>query len=233
MAPYGPPGQPWPPGPAVHYVRPSVRVLGVDYGRKELQDVLLSIGALIAIFACGLAGGITSPGFVGLLPFLLPISVVACAPTFFLGLHLQKRIGAKTGCTVEFRVEPQWLGISVFFSVLLGFVFAVPGTTQRFGNLTRQTAGRMGLTFPGVFLAAAAAAMGAAYFAAPSIGSGAVVWLVVLVQITSLLALFQMIPIAGFPGMDLWRWSKAAFIATLSGAVVLFALSRAPELVFP
>ena len=41
-----------------------------------------------------------------------------------------------------------------------------------------------------------------------------------------------MIPAPGFPGMDIWRWSKVAYAATLGAGVVLFALSRMPELLF-
>lgn len=232
MSSFRPRADPWAQDPNVLYVRPSVRILGGDFGREELRHVALAMAALVTIFACGLAGGITSPAFGEAVVLLLPISLVACAPTFFVALLLQKRIGARGGCTVEFRVEPQWLGISVFFSVLLGFVFAVPGSLQRFGNLSRPVAGRIGLAAPGTFLAVAGAGFALAYFAWPLVGADGWVFLIFLVQITSLLALFQMLPVAGFPGLDLWRWSKVAYAGTLAAGVVLFALSRAPELVF-
>lgn len=192
----------------------------------------LAMAALVTIFACGLAGGITSPAFLDGVVLLLPVSLVACAPTFFVALLLQKRIGARGGCTVEFRVEPQWLGISVFFSVLLGFVFAVPGSLQRFGNLTRSTAGRMGLAAPGTFLAVSGAGLAAALFLLPVVGADGWLFLIFLVQITSLLALFQMLPVPGFPGLDIWRWSKVTYAVTLAAGVALFAVGRAPALLF-
>ncbi len=223
---------PWPPTPEVAYVRPSVKLLGADFGREELRHIALAIAALIAIFAAGLAGGITRPGFVAFFILLLPISVVACAPTFFTSILLQKRVGQKHGCVVEFRVQPQWLGISVFFSVLLGFVFAVPGSMQRFGNLSRVAAGRMALASPATFLTVAGAAAVALFFGGALLGDYGVFFLVFLIQITSLLALFQMLPVGGFPGLDIWRWSKVSYAVTLAGGVLLFAISRVEGVLF-
>jgi Zn-dependent protease len=39
---------------------------------------------------------------------------------------------------------------------------------------------------------------------------------------TGVLAAFSMIPVPGFPGADIWRWSKAAFIALIVAAVALY-----------
>ncbi|HEX9708727.1 MAG TPA: hypothetical protein VGB42_01945 [Candidatus Thermoplasmatota archaeon] len=232
MSPLRPRADPWAQDPSVLYVRPSVSVLGADFGRRELGQIALASAALVAIFACGLSRGVAAPGFLLGVIVRLPVALVACVPTFFVSIYLQKRVGSAHGCTVEFQVIPQWLGISVFFSVLLGFVFAIPGSVQRFGNLSRIAAGRMAIASPGTFLAVATPAAAAAFFYGFAPADYAFFFLITLIQITSLLAVFQMLPFAGFPGLDIWRWSKVAYSATLAVTVALVIISQVPGFLF-
>jgi len=108
--------------PGVLYVRPGVGILGADFGREELRHVGAAVLALIVIFAAGFAGGITRFGFVQTFVAVLPFMLIAAAGPFVFALWVQKRVGARHGCTIEFRVQGQWLFLSLFFAGVLGWI---------------------------------------------------------------------------------------------------------------
>ena len=217
--------------PGVHYVRPGVGILGADFGREELRHVGAAAGSLILIFTAGFVGGIARPGFLLNFVFVLPYMLVAAPGPFLLALWVQKRVGARSGCTIEFRVQSQWLFLSLFFAGVLGWIFAIPGTLLRFGNLTRSAAGKMGLAGPATLIAVAFGARIAAEAVGP--GAGWVAFAFVLVGwVNSLLAIFQSIPLPGFPGYDVWRWSKLSFAIMIAFAVAAFLFTRTSSALF-
>lgn len=225
--------------PGSIYVRPSRRILGADFGRDELRHVVFACIALTVIFAGAFARG--AGASLGGLAFafltFIPLAAMAAAPAFFLGMVFQKRIAVKEGCTTEFRIQPQWLLVSVLFAFLFGFVFAAPGTTQRFGNVTRVGAGKMAAAIPLCYLGvgfASIIAMGATVGAGTSIAAapGPVSLLGIMVaQVCSLLAAFSLIPVPGFPGFDIWRWSKAYFVVVVFAVFALYIASHGLALV--
>jgi Zn-dependent protease len=210
------------------YVRPSRRILGAEFGREELRHIAFAAGALTVVFAAAFARTSTalSPdAFPAAFAYFLPLAGAAAAPAFFLALVIQKRVAAREGCTTEFRLLPQMLLISVLFAFLLGFAFAAPGATARFGNVTRTGAGKMSAAVPLSY----AALGGAAIIAVVGLGgvlpvlAGA--FLLALARISALLAVFAMIPVPGFAGADIWRWSKPFFAVTLAVAAGLYFAS--------
>lgn len=205
----------------VHLVRPSWRILGAEFGRDEMRHVLGAALALTVIFAAGFSNGVRGLAInPAAIVVLLPLAFVATAPSFVAALVAQKRVGARSGASVRYRLAPQWLAISLLFSVLFGFILAIPGTLERSGWLTRASAGRMAAAAPGVYLAVAALALvlGIALPTAP----GAPFLLLLVANINAFLAAFSMLPIPGFPGLDIYRWSLAAYTALLGATVALF-----------
>ena len=211
--------------PGVLYVRPGVGILGADFGREELRHVGAAVLALVLIFTAGYAGGITRFGFIPIFLAVFPYMLVAAAGPFVLALWAQKRVGARHGCTIEFRVQGQWLFLSLFFAGVLGWIFAVPGNLLRFGNLTRAAAGKMGLAGPATLIVVAVGARLAAEALGPSAG-WPVFALALVGWVNSLLAIFQSIPLPGFPGHDVWRWSKVTFAILMAFAVAAFVITR-------
>jgi Zn-dependent protease len=163
---------------------------------------------------------------------LLPLSFVAVVPPFFLSLVAQKRVGRGEGCTIEFRLQPQWLAVAVLFAFLAGFVFAVTGSSSRFGNVTRTGVGRMSAAATLTYVAFAGA--GLLLFVATGPPAGAP-WLgtlfVLIASVNSFLAIFSMIPLPGFPGGDVWRWSSTLYVGMLVVIVAMMALSLNPNLI--
>jgi len=207
------------------YVRPSRRILGAEFGRDELRHVAFAALALTLIFAGAFATSATRGNFSALpsaFVLFLPFAAAAAGPAFLVALIAQKRVAEKQGCTTEFRVLPQWLLISVLFAFLFGFVFAAPGATSRFGNVTRDGAGRMSAAVPLAYTAIGFAALILA-LAVPGAAVGAPGLLLAFVaQVNGVLAAFSMIPVPGFAGSDIWRWSKLYFAAIMAGAVALY-----------
>jgi len=216
----------WPAiSPGTLYVRPSRRILGVEFGRNELRHVAFGALALTLIFAGAFARNATGMAL-NLFPiaflFFLPIAAVAAVPAFFLAMLAQKRVGEKEGCTTEFRILPQWLAISVLFAFLFGFVFAAPGATTRFGNVTRAGAGKMSAAVPLCYTAIGFGALIALIGASGAIAGFPAILLAFVARVGGVMAAFSMIPVPGFPGADIWRWSKPFFVALIAAAVGLY-----------
>lgn len=216
----------WPAiSPGTLYVRPSRRIFGVEFGRDELRHVAFGAIALTLIFAGAFARNLTG-AVLGFFPyafaFFLPIAAVAAVPAFVIAMIAQKRVGEKEGCTTEFRILPQWLAISVLFAFLFGFVFAAPGATSRFGSVTRAGAGKMSATVPLCYTAIGFGALLVLLGAAGIIAGYPAVLLAYVARVGGVMAAFSMIPVPGFPGGDIWRWSKPFFVALIAAAVGLY-----------
>jgi Zn-dependent protease len=211
-------------------VRPSRRILGAEFGRDELRHVALASLALATIFEAAFARNTTGAAF-GLFPaafaFFLPLALAAAVPPFVAAMVAQKRVAARQGCTTEFRVLPQWLLISVLFAFLFGFVFAAPGTTARYGTVTRVGAGKMSAAVPLAYTAVGFGALLALMGAPGALTGLAGLALATVARVNGVLAAFSMIPIPGFPGSDIWRWSKPVFGALIAAAAFLYWASVA------
>ncbi len=223
--------------PSRFFVRPSVSLLGAEFGREELRHLGGACIALTLIFAASLGGGLitmASGAFPRLFALFLPLAFVAAVPSFFLAQLAQKRVARGFGCTTEFRLQGQFLLISVLFAFLFRFVFAAPGVTQRFGPLTRQGTLRMAAAVPLSFLAVAGAAVLA--FAALDRGAGSYLGLLIhtTASVNAIMAAFSLLPVPGLPGADILRGSKpfmaALIVATGAVFVALALLSGAPVL---
>ena len=214
--------------PGAIYVRPSRRILGAEFGREELRHIAFAAGALTVVFAGAFARTATalSPDQLpAAFAYFLPLAAAAAAPAFFLAIVIQKRVAAREGCTTEFHILPQMLLISVLFAFLLGFAFAAPGATARFGNVTRSGAGKMSAAIPLSYSATGGAAMMAVVVFGGGLGGLPGAFLLALSRISALLAVFAMIPVPGFAGADIWRWSKPFFAVTLAVAAGLYVAS--------
>lgn len=223
--------------PSPFFVRPSVSLFGAEFGRQELRHLAGGALALTVIFAASLAGGLrtmASGAFPSLIAIFLPFAFVAAVPSFFLSQLAQKRVARGFGCTTEFRLQGQFLLISVLFAFLFGFVFAAPGVTQRFGPLTRQGTIRMAAAVPLAFLAVAGAAVLAMALLQPALGTP--LWLLAHTtgSVNAIMAAFSLLPVPGLPGADILRGSKtflaALIVATAAVFVALALLSGAAVL---
>jgi Zn-dependent protease len=203
-------------------VRPTVRLLGTEFGRRELREVLIASLSLTVIFAAGLAHGLGNPAFFQQLAFFLPPAFLGAVPGFFLALSMQKRVGARAGCTVEFRLSPQWVALSLILAFAAGVAFGVAGGLSRFGNLTRSGAGRMAAAGPLAYMAIGGAALAAALALRATGQSYGLLTAHIVAQVDAWLALFSMIPVQGFSGHDIYRWSKLFYLALLVAAAGVF-----------
>jgi Zn-dependent protease len=218
------------------YVRPSRRIMGAEFGREELRHVLIGgagLGLMFAISFARLATGSRLDLFPSAFVVSLPFAMVAAFLPFLLSLILQKRVAEREGCTTEFKVMPQWLGISLLFALLFGFVFAIPGATSRFGNVTRTSAARMSAAVPLAFIGVASAGLIGAVVGGASLGFYGYFLFAVIAQVNATMAAFAMLPVPGFPGGDILRASKPFFALLLGSAAFLWiAASAATRLFF-
>lgn len=203
--------------------------MGAEFGRVELKEVGVAVLGLTIVFAAGLSGGIISGGFLAAVVVMLPLAFVAVVPAFLVSLVAQKRVALDQGCTVEYRLQPQWLAVAVLFAFIAGFLFAITGTFSRFGNVTRAGAGRMSAA--GIISHLGFASTGLILFFTVGPAAG-LPWLsslfLVVAGVNSFLAIFSMIPLFGFPGGDVWRWSPTLYIGLLVIIVAVLALSLNP-----
>lgn len=192
---------------------------GFHISKTEILHILIAMGVLTIAFAFALA---PSPPIAYLSVVLsnLPLSFIAIATAFFCHEMAHKYLGQKYGYPAEFRIFPQGLLIALFFGVVLGFVFALPGAVQIYGQPTREESGKLAAAGPATNLSIAFI--------------GLLVWLYVggllgyigffIGYINTFLGFFNLLPFGFFDGKKIIRWSMPVWLVLIATSIALFAL---------
>lgn len=199
------------------YQKPALRI---HFSKKEIQDILLSMGVVTLAFAIafssGLGIGILEINW-GFFPSALLISFVAVGTGFLCHELGHKFVANKYGAWAEFRASIQGLMMAILFALIAGVVFAAPGAVYVAGNITKEQNGKISIAGPLINLVFAAI-----FFPFIFITTG-LVWTIVfyVYYINTFLAVFNLLPFMPFDGAKVVKWNIGAYIGILGLAISL------------
>ncbi|MBE6527566.1 MAG: Zn-dependent protease [Thermoplasmata archaeon] len=139
-----------------------------------------------------------------------------------------KFVAQKHGLWSEFRMWPLGLGLTLL-TAFLGFLFASPGAVYIYGNMDRNTNGKVSIAGPVVNIVLSAIGIAGCLLCNHS---GAVVFFYLLAQLNAFLAAFNLLPIAPLDGSKILPWKKEVWIAAFAIAALelIYIMFAMPDL---
>jgi len=180
----------------------------------------ITIAFTLAIVLSGFSGKI-DPGY---FLFIFGAAIVTVGIGFVLHEMAHKFTAIKYGYYAEFRKDNVMLLMAVVLAALVHIVFAAPGATVIYaGGLTREQNGKISAAGPltNLVLCIPFAAL---ILATPYLpGIGAVIGFVGVMglQINSMIATFNLLPISILDGRKVLAWNPAIFIAMIAVSIVI------------
>ncbi|MDD2473765.1 MAG: peptidase M50 [Methanoculleus sp.] len=186
---------------------------------RERRDLLIAWLAIsIAFTLIFVRGGVTFDEFI----FLFVMSLVTVGVAFVLHELAHKFAAMRYGYWAEFQKDNQMLLVAVVMAALVGIVFAAPGATYIYGNVTKTENGRISAAGPITNLLLCIP------FAALMLLSGggflALVGLVGL-RVNAMIATFNMLPISVLDGAKVLAWKPTVFAVLMAASAGLLVWS--------
>ncbi len=197
-------------------------------GKRERYDLLIAWLAISVAFTLIFVRNRVDP-LMFLLFFIISAGTVGIG--FVVHEMAHKFSALRFGYWAEFRKDNVMLLVAVLLAALVGVVFAAPGATIVYGGggVTRSENGKISAAGPlsNLLLCIPFALI---LFAGKAIGSG-IVGLVGMVglQVNTMLAAFNMIPVSVLDGRKVLAWNPGVFavIAVAAFGLVFLVLSGA------
>ena len=181
--------------------------LTISFTKRELHDIAKAWGLLSLAFAILFSGDLDVSFLIN-----LGISALTVGLGFIAHELAHKLVALRSGCDATFKANSTMLYLAVLMS-LLGFIIAAPGAVRIRGAISKRQHGRIAAAGPAASLAIAILFM-------PLHLTGSKVGLYGA-GINALLAAFNLLPIPGFDGKQVMKWSRPGYAALLVAAVAL------------
>jgi len=212
--------------PTYEYVIRPTPTRRVSFGRVELVNIGMALGALTLVFVLvwvnPLFGSI--PLEAGVIGIVVASSFVAVLTGFLMHEIAHKVVAVRYGLWAEFRADTRGL-LLAFVTAIFGFVIAAPGAVMIAGPVNLRQNGRISaagpltnMAFGGSFLAILFAFWPVLYFTP---------WFILVYQIAIvniILGTFNMIPVPPLDGSKIWWWKKPVWAGIFAVFVVMFAV---------
>jgi len=212
--------------PTYEYVIRPTPTRRVSFGRVELVNIGMALGALTLVFVLvwvnPLFGSI--PLEAGVIGIVVASSFVAVLTGFLMHEIAHKVVAVRYGLWAEFRADTRGL-LLAFVTAIFGFVIAAPGAVMIAGPVSLRQNGRISaagpltnMAFGGSFLAILFAFWPVLYFTP---------WFILVYQIAIvniILGTFNMIPVPPLDGSKIWWWKKPVWAGMFAVFVVMFAV---------
>ena len=212
--------------PTYEYVIRPTPTRRVSFGRVELVNIGMALGALTLVFVLvwvnPLFGSI--PLEAGVIGIVVASSFVAVLTGFLMHEIAHKVVAVRYGLWAEFRADTRGL-LLAFVTAIFGFVIAAPGAVMIAGPVNLRQNGRISaagpltnMAFGGSFLAILFAFWPVLYFTP---------WFILVYQIAIvniILGTFNMIPVPPLDGSKIWWWKKPVWAGMFAVFVVMFAV---------
>ena len=193
------------------------------FSRKELMDILVAVivlavaftllyrnsDSILNFFEYHLGADMKYVGLFGLCFILVVVS-------FLFHEFGHKFMAQKYGLWSEFRMWPAGLLITLVSS-MLGFLFASPGAVMIAGNVDKKKNAMISIAGPVVNIVFAVVGIIGCFTINHS---GLVVFFLMLGNLNSVLALFNLLPIPPLDGSKIITWKPAIWIAAIAIAAV-------------
>lgn len=183
---------------------------------RERRDLLIAWLAIsIAFTLIFVRGGADIFGLI----FFFALSLITVGVAFVLHELAHKFAAMRYGYWAEFQKDNMMLLVAVVMAALAGIVFAAPGATYVYGNVTRTENGKISAAGPITNLVLCIP------FAALMLFGGGLIGIVGLVglRVNAMIATFNMLPISILDGRKVLAWNPAAFallMAASAGALI-------------
>ncbi len=179
---------------------------------RERRDLLIAWLAIsIAFTLIFVRGGADIFGLI----FFFALSLITVGVAFVLHELAHKFAAMRYGYWAEFQKDNTMLLIAVVMAALVGIVFAAPGATYIYGNVTRTENGKISAAGPITNLVLCIP------FAALTLFGGGLIGIVGLVglRVNAMIATFNMLPISILDGRKVLAWNPAAFALLMAASV--------------
>ncbi len=205
--------------------------------RREEADLFIAWLAISLSFAIiFLRGSGQIDPFTALL--FMGISLLTVGIGFILHEMAHKFVAIRYGFWAEFRKDPVMLVIAVAMAALVGVVFAAPGATIIYDStgrgITREQNGWISASGPitNLLLCIPFAVMLIVGGSTNSLSSGSIITLAGMVglQVNSMIAAFNMLPISVLDGRKVLAWNIVVFVVLIIAAFGLLYVSFFPEM---
>jgi len=188
---------------------------------QEILDLFIAVAVLTVIFALAPLGGVWA--LIGaplwLVAGLFGLALVAVMLSIFPHELAHKFLAQSYGYWAEFRRNDQFLLLSLFLSLFMGFGVAAPGAVMIAGPVTMEKNGKISAIGPATNGLMAAICFPVALF------TGHIWWVQYLAAeiawINIVLGVFNMLPFGILDGAKVWKWSAAAYIGLLALLITL------------
>ena len=174
------------------------------------------------------AGELNRRIFLIIMEALLVGLVISVVLSFLLHEFGHKFMAQRYGLWSEFRMWPLGLALTMVSS-FLGFMFASPGAVMIAGNVDSARNGKISIAGPAVNIVIGAIAIAGCLLCNHS---GWVVLFMMLANLNSFLALFNLLPIPPLDGSKIISWNLAVWIVAIAiaAAEVLYIWQYMPTL---
>ena len=179
---------------------------------RERRDLLIAWLAIsIAFTLIFVRGGTDIFGLI----FFFALSLITVGVAFVLHELAHKFAAMRYGYWAEFQKDNMMLLVAVVMAALAGIVFAAPGATYVYGNVTRTENGKISAAGPITNLVLCIP------FAALMLFGGGLIGIVGLVglRVNAMIATFNMLPISILDGRKVLAWNPAAFALLMAASV--------------
>ncbi|MFA5614236.1 MAG: peptidase M50 [Methanoculleus sp.] len=179
---------------------------------RERRDLLIAWLAIsIAFTLIFVRGGADIFGLI----FFFALSLITVGVAFVLHELAHKFAAMRYGYWAEFQKDNMMLLVAVVMAALAGIVFAAPGATYVYGNVTRTENGKISAAGPITNLVLCIP------FAALMLFGGGLIGIVGLVglRVNAMIATFNMLPISILDGRKVLAWNPAAFALLMAASV--------------
>lgn len=190
------------------------------FSQRETRDLLFAGLMISAAFAILFAGGYSSlTGFNTGLILAFVVAFFTAGIGFLFHEMMHKYVAQRYGLRAEFIASYPMLWLALLFS-LFGFILAAPGAVYISGaRIDKNKNGKISLAGPMTNIVIAAVFLICVFI------FGNNYFLSFGLEINSLLAAFNMLPVMPFDGAKIFSWNKNIYFVTIVIAVGLSVVS--------
>ena len=194
----------------------------IGFSKTEVLHIAAAIAVLSIAFSLIMRDSYLDPDPTKNIILIVGMSFMLVVCSFLFHEFGHKFVAQRYNTWSEFRAYPAGLAMALFFSLVIGVLFAAPGAVYIRGNIDTAMNGKISLAGPAVNFVIAAIAIGVCLMLDPSTLIYSIIRM--LAYLNAFLGLFNMLPIMPFDGSKIVRWSIPIYVITAAIGAVEFII---------